>query len=503
MPVRRLLRAAPAALRQGRRAVVDIGSNSIRLVVFDRLARAPLLLFNEKVLCGLGRGLDETGRLNEAGVESAMVNLVRFVRLARAMGVTKLDMLATAAVRDAADGEAFVAALRRRCGVPVRIISGAEEAKFSALGVISGCMTADGMMGDLGGGSLELVGLDMGKLGAHATLPLGPLRVGEVAFGEREEARQLVDQHLETVPWLGDLRGRDFYAVGGAWRSLARIHMEQTGHPLHIIQQYRIERRQAEDLLRIMSRLGRRSLAAIAGLSRRRVDSLPFAALVLERLLRLARPANIVFSAFGLREGFLFSQLPAAQRRQEPLLAAAKEIARENGRFGALGPALEKWTAPLFAGESEAEARMRLAVHDRAVLGQHQGQAISVEAQLGLVQQTQRRPGKGIGEPEGETERKGPVSRRFVDEPQHGLIGDRLQAADIAGGDGRGGKDALAVLDAADRQAQDAPEGLLGPVVRMVAPSDVAQQADRQAHPGLGLALAGEERRGPFRESRT
>jgi len=362
MPGRRLLRATPAVLRQGRRAVVDIGSNSIRLVVFDRLARAPLLLFNEKVLCGLGRGLDETGKLNEAGVESAMVNLVRFVRLARAMGVTKLDMLATAAVRDASDGEAFVAALRRRCGVPVRTISGAEEAKFSALGVISGCMTADGMMGDLGGGSLELVGLDKGKLGAHATLPLGPLRVGEIAFGEREDARQLVDHHLETVPWLGDLRGRDFYAVGGAWRSLARIHMEQTGHPLHIIQQYRIERRQAEDLLRIMSRLGRRSLAAIAGLSRRRVDSLPFAALVLERLLRLARPANIVFSAFGLREGYLFSQLPSALRRQDPLLAASREIARENGRFGALGPALAKWTAPLFVGESEAESRMRLAV---------------------------------------------------------------------------------------------------------------------------------------------
>ena len=166
------------------------------------------------------------------------------------------------------------------------------------------------MMGDLGGGSLELVGLDRGSPGPHVTLPLGPLRVGDAAFGEREQARALIDGHLESVPWLGDLRGRNFYPVGGAWRSLARIHMDQTGHPLHIIQQYRIDRHQAEDLLRVMSRLGRRSLAAISGLPRRRVDTLPFAALLLERLLRIARPEAIIFSAFGLREGYLFSQLP-------------------------------------------------------------------------------------------------------------------------------------------------------------------------------------------------
>jgi exopolyphosphatase / guanosine-5'-triphosphate,3'-diphosphate pyrophosphatase len=342
--------------------VVDIGSNSIRLVVFDRLARAPLLLFNEKVLCGLGRGLDSSGRLNEAGVESALVNLARFVRLAKAMKVGRLDLLATAAVRDAVNGADFVAAVRRRCGVPVRILSGVEEARFSALGVVSGIPDADGLMGDLGGGSLELVGLDRGKLGAHVTLPLGPLRVGESAIGERDAARELIDRHLASVPWLGDLRGRDFYAVGGAWRSLARIHMDQTSHPLHIIQQYRIDRRQAEDLVRVMSRLGRRSLAAISGLPRRRLDTLPFAALLLERLLRLARPEGIVFSALGLREGYLFSQLPPALRRQGPLLAAARDLAERDGRFGTLGTVLADWTESLFRDESEAERRLRCAV---------------------------------------------------------------------------------------------------------------------------------------------
>src|SRR5262249_17547228 len=174
--------------------------------------------------------------------------------------------------------------------------------------------------------------------------------------------RAVCDGPLEGGPWLGDLRARCFYAVGGAWRSLARIHMEQTGHPLHIIQQYRIEREQAEDLLRIMSRLGRRSLSAISGLSRRRLETLPFAAMLLERVLRRARPDAVVFSAYGLREGYVFNQLSAAARREDPLIAAARDHGDRDGRFGPLGLALEEWTRPLFAGESEAERRLRTAV---------------------------------------------------------------------------------------------------------------------------------------------
>lgn len=355
-------RAAPARPQRGRIGVVDIGSNSIRLVVFDRLARAPQLLFNEKVLCGLGRGLDSGGRLNEEGVKSALVNLTRFVRLARAMEVARLDLLATAAVRDAANGAEFAATVRRHCGLPVRILSGGEEARLSALGVVSGIAGADGLMGDLGGGSCELVGLDRGKLGRHVTLPLGPLRVGEAAMADRDVARAMIDRHLDGVPWLEELRGRSFYAVGGAWRSLARIHMEQIGHPLHIIQQYRIDRGEAEELLRVMSRLGRRSLAAITGLSRRRLDTLPFAALLLERLLRRSRPDAVVFSAFGLREGYVFSALPAALRQEDPLLAAARDHADNDGRFGPMGLVLEEWTRSLFPGESPAERRLRRAV---------------------------------------------------------------------------------------------------------------------------------------------
>lgn len=346
-----------AAAGGARIAVVDIGSNSIRLVVFDRLTRAPVPLFNEKVLCGLGRGLEKSGRLNEAGVELALANLNRFVTIAAAMEVGRIDLLATAAVRDAANGREFVAQVERGCNVPVRVLSGEEEARLSALGVLAGIPEADGLMGDLGGGSLELVELTKGALGRHATLPLGPLRL--MAAADRDEARRMVESHLGTLAWLGDLRVPNFYPVGGAWRTLARIHMEQTHYPLHVIQQYHLARRQTEDVTRVLSRLGKRSLA---NLPRRRAEILPYASIVLERLLRLCRPERIVFSAYGLREGHLYSELPAAEQKKDPLLAACSDIAMAEQRFAVLGPLLSDWLDPLFPLDGVAERRLRQAI---------------------------------------------------------------------------------------------------------------------------------------------
>jgi exopolyphosphatase/guanosine-5'-triphosphate,3'-diphosphate pyrophosphatase len=355
--------------RASRIGVVDIGSNSIRLVVFDRLSRAPWPLFNEKVLCGLGRGLESSGELNKNGVEMAIANLERFVRLAEAMGVDTLDMVATAAVRDAENGAQFVRDAERRCRCKIRVLSGEEEARLSALGVASGMPGASGVMGDLGGGSLELVRLAQGEPGRHVTLPIGPLRLMDLADGDRDRARKAVDQHLERLDWLTEIRGGDFYPVGGAWRTLARIHMDQVRYPLHVIHAYTIERRAAEEMARVISRLGRRSLASIRGVPRRRLDSLPLAALVLERVLRLVRPERVLFSAYGLREGLIFSRLPPAEQRKDPLIEVARELAVLEGRFGAQGQKLKAWLAPLFPDETAAQARLRLAICEMSDIG--------------------------------------------------------------------------------------------------------------------------------------
>ena len=360
---------APRSTRRSRIGVVDIGSNSIRLVVFDGITRAPQVVFNEKVLCGLGRGLDQSGVLNPEGVEQALGNLNRFVRIGRAMGAKKIHLLATAAVRDAGNGGEFCRIVENQNGMKVRILSGEEEAQLSALGVIAGTPGADGMMGDLGGGSLELVRLNEGALGAHGTLPLGPVRLLDSALGEMDQAKKIIDKQLATLPWLGEISGRCFYAVGGAWRNLARIHMEQTHYPLHIIHHYRIGRSEGEELARIVGKLGRRTLASIRGVSRKRVETLPFSALLLERLLRIAEPAEVVFSAYGLREGFLYDLLEKGERRKDPLIAYARDIGAREGRLGDIGTDLAEWIAPVQPPEAAASKRLVQAICHMSDIG--------------------------------------------------------------------------------------------------------------------------------------
>jgi exopolyphosphatase / guanosine-5'-triphosphate,3'-diphosphate pyrophosphatase len=347
--------------RRGYVAVVDVGSNSLRLVVYDGIRRAPRTLFNEKVLCGLGRSLETTGRLDPEGVALARANLQRFIALARDIGVRRLDVLATAAVRDASDGRAFVEEIERRHDLEIRVLSGAEEGRLSAFGVVAGIPDASGVVGDLGGGSVELVPVARGQVGAGATLPIGPLRLADLANDDRR-LRDAIDRQLATVPWLG-AKSEDgaFYAVGGAWRALARIHMEQTRYPLHIIQQYTLARREAEDFLDLIARLSKRSLEKIATVSRKRLDVVPIAARVLHRLLRRLAPSALVFSALGLREGHVYSLLDEAEQRADPLLAGCADLALAQPRFGADGEELFAWTAALFVEEDEGCRRLRRA----------------------------------------------------------------------------------------------------------------------------------------------
>lgn len=354
-------REVPASQGEDRVAVVDIGSNSLRLVVFDGRKRVPVPLFNEKVLPGLGRGLAETGKLNEEGVAVALDSLERFAGLARAMGVARLDLLATAAVREASNGADFVAEAERRCERPISILSGVEEARLSALGVLSGTPSARGTMGDLGGGSLELVRLDSGKAFDSVTLPLGPLRLADESGGDPQRAASFVERQLDAVSWLADSAPDALYPVGGAWRALARLHMDHTAYPLHMIHGYGIARSQAEELVRLVSRLGKRSLARIGSVSKRRLETLPLAALVLEKLLERVKSKRVIFSAFGLREGWVFDSLSEQERLLDPLLAAAEDWALREGRFPHLAPALIDWTAALFPSESESARRLRVA----------------------------------------------------------------------------------------------------------------------------------------------
>ena len=351
---------APAGT-PGRVGVVDIGSNTVRLVVYDAPLRLPVPIYNEKSTCELARGLELTGLLNPKGAKEAVQSLHRFIRLAQAMGVEKLELVATAAVRDARDGPAFVAGIEDTFALPVTVLSGAEEARMAAMGLLSGVPDADGMLADLGGGSLDLVMLDNGVDADFATVPLGHLRLAEASGGDAGRADDVVASRLSGVPWLGRVKGRTFYAVGGAWRTLARVFIDQLGYPLHVVDGFTLAAEDAWQLAHTVGRLGPESLRRIAGVPRARAASLPFAALVLEFLLSASRARDMVFSSFGMREGRLLEMLPADVRRQDPLIAGAAGMAERTGRFAVDADGIMAWLAPILSGRSGDERRLTLA----------------------------------------------------------------------------------------------------------------------------------------------
>ncbi len=351
----------PLPAPSGRVGVVDIGSNTVRLVVYDTPTRLPIPMFNEKSQCRLGEGLGDSGRLNPKGVEEAYLTIARFMHLVDAMGVERLDMVATAAVRDASDGDEFVAGIEKRFNRKVQVLSAAEEARLAAIGLLSGVPDADGLLGDLGGGSLDLVTIDHGSFNDYATTPLGHLRIADESGGKSKKAKAFINRHFADVEFWEKIKGRTFYAVGGSWRALARIFIKQTGYPIHVVDNYTIDRSEALKLSRLVSGLSPKSMVNIASISPRRLANLPFAAMVLEELVEAAKPREVVFSGFGMREGQLLNGLHSSLRDQDPLISGCSTLAEHSGRFSISGEEIMEWMTPLLVTETPADRRLRLA----------------------------------------------------------------------------------------------------------------------------------------------
>ncbi|NQV56904.1 MAG: Ppx/GppA family phosphatase [Rhodospirillales bacterium] len=345
----------------GRIGIVDIGSNTVRLVVFDAPARLPVPIFNERVACRLGRGIGQSGRLDPEGVQLAFETLDRFTAIAREIPVERFKMVATAAVREAADGPEFAKEVTRRFGYPVEILSGEEEARLSAAGILGGMPGAYGLLGDLGGGSLDLVTLDRGRFGKSATYPLGHLRLSEDAGGDTNAAGNLVDTLLHADDFFENQAGRHFFAVGGALRSIGRIFIEQTDYPLHVLDNLTINPSEALDLCEFVIKSSPYALKRVEGISKKRTDTLPFAALTLDRLINITKPDAVVVSGYGLREGLFFESLGTDLKSQDPLIAACEGFARRGGRFAVHGEEINNWIRPIFAGAAQPEARICMA----------------------------------------------------------------------------------------------------------------------------------------------
>jgi len=352
--------------------VIDIGSNTVRLVVYDVASQLPIPMFNEKAACRLGAGLHETGVLNPDGVEQALISIERFVRLSRAMEVDELSLVATAAVRDAADGFAFVARLEAHCGVKIEILSGEQEAKLAAIGVMNGMPDANGVVCDLGGGSLDLVHIENHECIRYSTLPFGHLRLYETAGGDVGRACKMVASEIGKVGWDGQLSGATLYAVGGSIRALARLYIEQSSYPLHIVDNFRMPGKEARQLTELVSKLSEKTLRRIPSIPSKRVETLPMAAAAFEVLIEHFKPREVVFSAFGMREGKMLSLVPENLRSADPLIAGCEAVISRSSRFTLSGRELDEWMAPLFEGEKGDLPRSRLAACLVSDIGWHE-----------------------------------------------------------------------------------------------------------------------------------
>ena len=344
-------------------AIVDIGSNSVRLVAYECLSRSPTPIFNEKVLCGLGKGVASTGLLGSEAMERALSALRAFRVLCRNLGVADVHVLATAAARDARNGPAFLDAAAAAVGADIELIGGTREAELSALGVSSGFHEADGVVGDMGGGSLELIDLRRTGLGRGVSLPLGGLALLDASKGSPKRAARIARDHLMRGAPLKALDGRAFFAVGGTWRALAKLHMKSRGYPLNVMHGYSMPAAEALGLGALVERADAEDPGAIAAVPSARRPLLAYGAAVLEEIIRLGRPRDVVISAMGVREGLLFERLAAEQRRQDPLLAAARDLNAQRSRSPGHGTDLCAWTDAFYASsglaETAAETRLR------------------------------------------------------------------------------------------------------------------------------------------------
>lgn len=348
-----ILESAGASAGQSHQAssyfgVIDIGSNSVRLVVYSGLSRVADSIFNEKILCGLGSEVGTTGRMGDEAVAHALSSLKRFRTLTDHMEVSKIDVVATAATRDAENGADFVAQVLSETGFKVNVIAGVEEARLSALGVISGDPTARGIMGDLGGGSLELARMRKGKVLETISLPIGSLRLVSKFGSDRMAMKAYLDDVFAEIDWLDKARGEGLYVVGGSWRNMAKLMMHEQYTPLPVLHGFKVRRSDMRNYATRISRLAPEHIPFAGQLSQRRRDVLPVAALTLSRLIKRIRPDEVHVSSYGLREGVIYDRLPKKIQKQDPFLHQCRDIATERCRFAEHADVLFDWTRHIF-----------------------------------------------------------------------------------------------------------------------------------------------------------
>ena len=356
-PFGRPLFDSPSARALSRVGVVDVGSNSVRLVVFDGAARSPAYFYNEKIMCALGAGMSETGRLNPEGRTRAVEALRRFQMLANGMDTGPLVTVATAAVRDAEDGAEFCAEVERETGLKLWVIDGREEARLSAQGVLLGWPGSYGLVCDIGGSSMELAAIDGGTVGARISSPLGPFKLSDLKGGKKGRKAHIRDTLTAMQSELGEQRNR-LFLVGGSWRAIAKIDMARRGYPLHVLHEYRMRPADLRATIKHIEKTDLDTLRNASGVSSSRIALVPLAAEVLREVLKTFKPRDIAVSSYGIREGLLYEQMPQLLRDRDPLIEACRFAEHKDARLPGFGKVIYHFLQPLFKSATPERRRL-------------------------------------------------------------------------------------------------------------------------------------------------
>ncbi len=337
-----------AAKGLSRVGVIDVGSNSVRLVVFDGAARSPAYFYNEKIMCALGAGLSQTGHLSPEGRKRAVSAIRRFAALAEGMGIPPLTAVATAAVREASDGPSFREEVLRETGVKLWVIDGKEEARLSAQGVLLGWPGSYGLVCDIGGSSMELADLAEGRVGRRVTSALGPLKLREIKGGKKAIKAYVRDVMEQLHADMGGETGMRLFLVGGSWRAIARVDMERRNYPLTVLHEYRMSSRQISKTAEYIRKSDLQDLRGRCNISDSRMSLVPYASIALKELMRTFRPKDVAISSYGIREGMLYEQMPRELRERDPLVEACRFVEAKDARLPGFGRILYDFIKPLF-----------------------------------------------------------------------------------------------------------------------------------------------------------
>ena len=341
----------------GRVGIIDVGSNSVRLVVFAGFSRSPTYFFNEKVLCGLGKGLSYDNKLNVVGKEKAIRAIHRFLAITKKMNLTELVGVATAAVRNASDGPQFVKRVETETALKLFVASGGEEAELSANGVLLGWPDAHGLVCDIGGGSLEVADVAGARVGVCETSGLGALVLADFS-GSKRELKKHIQKSVKKLVAGSKVSSKNLYLVGGSFRAFAKVDMALAHYPLRVLHEYKICRSQALETAKRVLEVDTAALQNLCGSSAERVEFLPMAALVLIELIKTLAPKHIYFSSYGLREGILFYQMPENIKKLDPLIEACRYQEVLAARFPGFGEHLFNWILPIFEKIKTADKRL-------------------------------------------------------------------------------------------------------------------------------------------------